>query len=506
MLFNSYAFILFYLPVTIGFFFLAGRFSHRLAIAWMALASLAFYAWWNPPYVLLLFASILFNYAAGLLLIRCPEMARRRILTLAVLSDLALLGYFKYATFFVDTASLATGADWKIGAVVLPLGISFFTFTQIAFLVDTARGEVVEVDFLRYLLFVTYFPHLIAGPILHHKEMMPQFAQPQISRFSANRLSLGLALFTMGLAKKVFLADNVAGFASPVFDSAAHGASPALVEAWAAALAYTLQIYFDFSGYSDMAIGLGRMVGVHLPLNFHSPYKATSIIEFWRRWHMTLSRFLRDYLYVPLGGNRKGPRRRTVNLMVTMLLGGLWHGAGWSFVLWGALHGTYLVINHWWRRQTGDHPRGSAWQVAARSLTFLAVVVAWVPFRATSIQATLSMLGGMCGLHGVRAVKMASLYSQGDLWMAPPRPVNWGQGGAWIAGLLLIVWLLPNSQEIFSRYRCLGAEHPRPDRLAWQRLSWCWRRSPGWATLTALVLAAALAQFGQASEFIYFQF
>ncbi len=504
MLFNSFYFVFFFRPLTLGLFFLAGRFSHRLAIAWMTLASLAFYAWWNPPYVLLLLLSILFNYGAGLALIRSPGPTRRRLLAVAVAGNLLLLGYFKYANFFLD--AVAPGAGWSLGAIVLPLGISFFTFTQIAFLVDTASGEVAELNFIRYALFVTYFPHLIAGPILHHKEMMPQFAQPYISRFSANRLGLGLSLFTLGLGKKIFLADPIAAYASPVFDAAATGAGPALLPSWGAALAYTLQIYFDFSGYSDMAIGLGRMVGVRLPLNFHSPYKAGSIIEFWRRWHMTLSRFLRAYLYIPLGGNRKGPRRRTVNLMATMLLGGLWHGAGWTFVLWGALHGLYLVINHAWRRSRPPGAACRAGRLAGGVVTFLAVVVAWVPFRAVTLQAALSMLAGMAGLHGINGMSAASLYAQGDLWMAPPKPVDWGLGWIWIAGLLLMVWFLPNTQEIFARYRCLGAEHPVPDRLPLPQLGWRWRRSTAWATLTALVLAGALTQFGRASEFIYFQF
>ena len=300
---------------------------------------------------------MVFNFSAGLVLSRAAAAHRHRLLVLAVAGDLALLGYFKYAGFLVGTADQFLGGAWPIPAIVLPLGISFFTLTQIAFLVDTARSQARDYKFTHYLLFVCYFPHLIAGPILHHKELMPQLDRADIVRFSPRRLALGLSYFTIGLFKKTVIADALSPYVGRVFDGAAQGMAPSGAEAWGAVLAYTLQLYFDFSGYSDMAIGLARMFGVRLPLNFDSPYKAVSIIEFWRRWHMTLSRFLRDYLYIPLGGNRHGTVRRYVNLLLTMLIGGLWHGAGWNFMLWGGLHGLYLAVNHLWRALVGERHR-----------------------------------------------------------------------------------------------------------------------------------------------------
>ncbi len=272
----------------------------------------------------------------------------RALLFVAVAANLAALAYFKYADFFLRTAVNLTGADIPLLGVVLPLGISFFTFTQIAYLVDVHAGKVIERNPIHYGLFVTYFPHLIAGPVLHHAEMMPQFRLAEIYRPYLRNFAIGLTFLCLGLAKKVLVADSVAPLANAVF-----GLGPevelAASAAWLGVIAYTLQIYFDFSGYSDMAVGLSLLFGVRLPYNFNSPYQAWNITEFWRRWHMTLSRFLRDYLYVPLGGNRLGRTRRYVNLMVTMLLGGLWHGASWTFVVWGGLHGAYLVVNHAWQ-------------------------------------------------------------------------------------------------------------------------------------------------------------
>jgi len=335
MLFNSYPFLLGFLPVTLIGFFAIGRVSRPGAAAWLTLASLVFYGWWSPAYVALLLASIAFNYTLGARIARArardePALARR-LLIAAVTIDLATLGYFKYANFFLDTLTTVSGITLPAARVILPLGISFFTFTQIAFLVDAYRGIAREYNPIHFALFVTYFPHLIAGPILHHKEMMPQFARPRIYVPHAGNLAVGATIFAIGLFKKTVLADRIAPFVAPVFDGAA-ATPPTLLVAWGGALAYTFQLYFDFSGYSDMAIGLSRLFGVQLPLNFASPYKSRSIIEFWRRWHMTLSRFLRDYVYFALGGNRRGRLRRYVNLFLTMLLGGLWHGAGWTFV------------------------------------------------------------------------------------------------------------------------------------------------------------------------------
>jgi alginate O-acetyltransferase complex protein AlgI len=333
MLFNSYTFIFIFLPITLLVFFsIGGKGHHRIAIAWLVAASLFFYGWWNPAYLSLILGSILFNYAVGVALSNlqaqssASHLTKKIILSFGILVNLFLLAYFKYANFFVDNLNSLSGSNFHLQTIILPLAISFFTFQQITYLVDAYKGETREYNFLHYCLFVTFFPQLIAGPIVHHREMLPQFVKNTIYKFNHQHLAIGLTIFFIGLFKKVVLADGVAVYATPVFEAAEQGVMLTFFEAWAGALAYTFQLYFDFSGYSDMAIGIARMFGIRLPLNFNSPYKSVNIIEFWRRWHITLSRFLRDYLYIPLGGNRKGKFRRYINLMITMLLGGLWHG------------------------------------------------------------------------------------------------------------------------------------------------------------------------------------
>jgi alginate O-acetyltransferase complex protein AlgI len=334
-----------------------------------------------------------------------PRQSAFAVLVFALAVDLSLLGYFKYANFFIGATNDLAGTSFAPEAIVLPLGISFFTFTQITFLVDVYRGIAREYNFIHYLLFVTYFPHLIAGPVLHHKQMMPQFADPKTYRWSTDGIANGLTVFAIGLAKKVVLADSLATFARPVFDAVEKGVSVSFFEAWGGALAYTFQLYFDFSGYSDMAIGLSLLFGVTLPVNFCSPYKAHSIAEFWRRWHMTLSQFLREYLYIPLGGNRYGVLRRNLNLMITMLLGGLWHGAAWTFVVWGGLHGAFLVVNHGWsglveRLNLPFRGESGVARFFAICLTFFCVVAAWVVFRAQSLHGAAAIFAGMAGLNG----------------------------------------------------------------------------------------------------------
>ena len=518
MLFNSYVFLFVFLPVVLAGYFLLGRLRPLYAAGWLTAASLAFYGWWNPLYVWLLLASIAVNYACGRALAAAVSggaAARaRRLMIFAVAANLGVLGYYKYANFFLDALNHLSGSALSLGEIVLPLGISFFTFTQIAFLADVYAGKAREYNLVHYGLFVTYFPHLIAGPVLHHAEMMPQFENRAAYRFSCENAAVGLTIFAIGLFKKVLLADPVGAYARPVFDAAAAGVPLTALEAWGGALAYTFQLYFDFSGYSDMAIGLSRLFGVVLPLNFHSPYKAVNIIDFWRRWHMTLSRFLRDYLYVPLGGNRRGSARRYLNLMITMVLGGLWHGAGWTFVLWGTLHGAYLAINHGWhalRRRVGhDLARSSAaGRVAGCALTFLAVVMAWVVFRAADLPAALLMLKAMAGANG---------FVVPDVWLP-----KWGAFGQWLAAhgvvfgdtrdlvpaglvhwiwiLLLVVWCAPNTQQWLAAFRpalALPADL-RPARFAW-------RPTPAFALVAAALVTLSIFNLHRQSEFLYFQF
>ena len=487
MLFNSYEFIFLYLPLVLAGFFIIGRYSYRYAALWLALSSLFFYGWWNPRFVLLLVASICFNFFAGYL-IGHQKLAKnnKAVFILSVTANLVLLGIFKYTNFFIDTLN-TFGAGWTTLDIILPLGISFFTFTQIAYLVDVYRGIAREYNFVHYLLFVTWFPHLIAGPVLHHKQMMPQFSSPAIYKPNTESIAVGLTLFSLGLFKKVILADQFALYANPLFIRAELGVQPMLIDAWVGVLAYTLQLYFDFSGYSDMAIGLSRMFNVKLPLNFDSPYKAANIIEFWRRWHMTLSKFLRDYLYVPLGGNRKGPARRHCNLLATMLLGGLWHGAGWTFVFWGGLHGLYLVLNHMWRKLTGSSgiAKNKFTHAAGVVVTFLAVMIAWVPFRAASREATAIIWYGMLGFNGIFPASIAECASNTTL--------------AWLFVGLCVIWGMPNSQQWLRNYS-----------PAWDRVSgysgFTWRPSKLFAITAGFLFALSVLFFTKNSQFLYFQF
>jgi alginate O-acetyltransferase complex protein AlgI len=478
MLFNSYQFIFLFLPVALAGYFVAGRFGNLAPVIWLALASLVFYSVSNWQFVALLLASIVFNYLIGLLLIsgRLRPALRFAALTAGVAGDLAVLGYFKYAGFLAANldAIFSTGLALN---VLLPVGISFYTFTQIAFLVDAYRGNVARYALPHYALFVTYFPHLIAGPILHHRDMIPQFERAESKRPDPHLILCGLIIFAIGLFKKTCLADGIQPLVSLAFGPNA----PTFDQAWLGALAYTFQLYFDFSGYSDMAIGISLMFGIFLPLNFNSPYKATSIIDFWRRWHMTLSQFLRDYLYIPLGGNRHGPVLRYVNLGITMLLGGLWHGAAWTFVIWGALHGVYLCINHAWNRfGPAVAPRYQrAANIAAFIVTFIAVVIAWVFFRADSLATAIYVLGRM----------------------ADPTTIAFGRleiaQTVFIMVYAAIAWFGPNTQEI------MGYDHSK--RTVGQELS-AWQMRPLFIYVTAAVLAFGILGIQQHSEFIYFRF
>ncbi len=478
MLFSSYPFIFVFLPVVLFGYFVAGRVNALAPVIWLALASLVFYAFSNWPFVALLLASIAFNYLIGWLLIsrNLRAGARSAVLAAGVSGDLLALGVFKYAGFLVANFNAVFSTTFAVN-ILLPVGISFYTFTQIAFLVDAYRGKVARYALPHYALFVTYFPHLIAGPILHHRDMIPQFEAADSKRPNPRLILYGLIIFGVGLFKKTVLADGI----QPLVALAFHQASPSFDQAWIGALAYTFQLYFDFSGYSDMAIGISLMFGIFLPLNFNSPYKANNIIDFWRRWHMTLSRFLRDYLYIPLGGNRHGRLQRYVNLMITMLLGGLWHGAAWTFVIWGALHGVYLCINHAWANfgppipQALQRPAG----VVAFLLTFLAVVVAWVFFRADSLASALSVLSRM----------------------ADPGQIVFGHAEM-IQSMLIavyagLVWFAPNTQEL------VGYDHKT--RSVGVSLD-AWQVRPLLLYGGAAAFAFGVLGIQQYSEFIYFRF
>jgi alginate O-acetyltransferase complex protein AlgI len=489
MLFNSYQFVFVFLPATLIVFFFLGRLNRMWAAAWLALASIVFYGYWSVKYVPLLLGSVAFNYACGRALSRRAQtVGGHRLLIFSVAANLLLLGFYKYADFFLTSVDDIAGTRIPMLAIVLPIGISFFTFTQIAFLVDAYRKIAREYSFTHYLLFATYFPHLIAGPILHHAEMMPQFESLAPYRFSSRSFAMGITIFAIGLAKKVLIADHFGVMASPVFDAARDGVPIPLLSAWVGVFAYSFQLYFDFSGYTDMAIGISKLLGVDLPINFSSPYKATSIIEFWQRWHMTLSRFLRDYLYFPLGGNRKGVFRRYVNLMVTMLLGGLWHGANYTFVVWGGLHGSFLIVNHAWRAARGGS-RHSAWAtLGSRFATFLCVSVAWVFFRANDLASASKVLRGMAGIAGP-VVQAQQSAAQQLLTRSLP------ELGLVFLGAGILVWAMPNTREIGDR---LERAFSSPTTEVFYR-----RVVPAAA---GVGLALALMEMRRISSFLYFQF
>lgn len=522
MLFNSYEFIIFFVPIVLlGFYFFGNRGREQLAICWLVFASLFFYGWWNPVYLALIVASILFNYTIGAAIAANKFNKGRALLIVGVVVNLGLLGYFKYMNFFVDNINAVIDTDLFLAPIVLPLAISFFTFQQISYLADARLGIAKEYNFLHYCLFVTFFPQLIAGPIVHHGEMLPQFEKKSLYKFNPENLSIGITIFIMGLFKKVVLADGIAVYASPVFDAAETGIPLTFVEAWGGILAYTFQIYFDFSGYSDMAIGLARMFGILLPLNFNSPYKATSIVDFWRRWHMTLSRFLRDYVYIPLGGNRRGRYRRYANLMAVMVVGGLWHGAGWTFVIWGTLHGSYLIVNHLWmkiRSSIVDEriTHSLPWTMLARTITLLAVIVAWVFFRAESADGALNMLRGMFGKNGIsiperyldRLNQVAGLGDQlasmGVKFVETPYFIGL-EIGSYMLLLLAVCWLLPNTQQIMMNYR--PAIFTRDSEACPSYLGWMqWRPHSAIAVMMAGVAIYSLSSMTGVSEFLYFQF
>lgn len=492
MLFNSAGFIFIFLPLTVAAFAAAVALSSPLlSVAVLIVASYAFYGWWEPGLLVLLAASTAFNFSIGWSITyaawRKQHVLVRALLWIGIGGDLGLLGYFKYTDFFIANFDTLTGFANNLPAIALPIGISFYTFTQIAFLVDAAQGQITRLRLLDYILFVSYFPHLIAGPIIHHRATIPQFRRMAADGWDKGAIAMGLSIFAVGLFKKIALADNVAPLADTVFSHAV-AAPPPLLDGWIASIAYAFQIYFDFSGYSDMAIGLSLLFGVRLPVNFASPYKSTSIIEFWTRWHMTLSAFLRDYLYIPLGGNRKGTVRRYVNLMVTMLLGGLWHGAGWTFVIWGGLHGLYLMINHAWRYAYGPpSPDAATWKLwPKRIMMCLAVTVAWVFFRADTLGAAYNMLEGMSGAHGFAD--------------AGGHAMSLG----WIAVCLFIVWALPNTYQLFARF---NPTLPLPAKLGDAPSDLLtWRVNVASAMAFGCVLAGCILAINRFSPFLYFRF
>lgn len=470
MLFNSYEFILVYLPVTLVLYYqLAKRMGNNTAKNFLIFASLCFYSYWDIRNLPILLTSILVNYLFGHFL---SKKRSKILLSTGVAFNLLFLAYFKYTDFILQNINNLMATSFELQNIVLPLGVSFFTFTQTAYLVDVYRGETKEYTKSDYLLFVTIFPHLIAGPILYHKDMIPQFSVADNYKVNYKNLTYGIVWFTIGLVKKVVIADKLAVWANSVFNSTD---SLTMLDAWGGSLAYSLQLYFDFSGYSEMAIGLGLLFNYNLPLNFNLPYRACSIIDFWRRWHMTLSAFLKNYLYIPLGGNRGGHHMR--NILITMFLGGLWHGAGWTFIFWGVLHGIFIYINHLWRKTKIALPKFVNW-----FLTFNAVNFAWIFFRADSFQSAMNIVKTMFDVN-----KFVVPHSNGL-----GKYIEAFRNGSEIilstGNYATIIICLFIAMIVFDKKR---VEKVNPSISA---------------IVLAIIFVYAFTKIGQISEFLYFQF
>jgi alginate O-acetyltransferase complex protein AlgI len=544
MLFNSFPFIFGFLPVVLAGFYTLGHWRRDWAISWLILASFFFYAWWRPLNVLLITPSILVNYVLARTIERlagagAKPRAASAVLVVGIIFNLCFLGYFKYVNFFGSVIGDVFGVDLVLAKIILPLGISFITFQKIAFLVDVHSGRVKSFTLGDYALFVLFFPQLVAGPIVHYREMMPQFhAAP--CRFHAEDAAVGISLFAFGLFKKAVLADSIASFSSPIYADAAQGNPISLFYAWIAAIGFMLQVYFDFAGYSEMALGIARFFGIKLPMNFNSPLKAASVIEFWQRWHMTLTRFLTAYLYnpmtmaltrrrmakgLPVAGGRNTSPSAFVTLvafptLVTFLVCGLWHGAGYQYVIWGFMHGVFLTINQGWRMVRRRYLPASKAELAralrpfGRALTFLSIVAAIVIFRAPTLGAAVDLWKGMVGLNGITVPEGiyggAGALSVGlDAINATPDPSSGSkflESWTWIAVLLFIAWALPNSLEMLRRHEpALGvAADAAPDDGRLPRL--LWRPSFAWAAALAAMAFAGILSLGQLSEFLYWQF
>lgn len=514
MLFSSWNFIVYFLPITLGVFWLIPSSLEVIRKTWLIAASFFFYGYWKVDYVPLLMISILVNYAIAEGIIRVHKSANaNRLLFFGVALNLALLAYFKYTNFAVSFLSFIVDKDFGSYNIILPLAISFFTFTQISYIVDVWRDRHLHYKFLDYTLFVVLFPHLIAGPIVRHWEIIPQFGSRDF-RVNRDNFGIGSALFFMGLYKK-YLADSAALYADFVYNGAVAGSALSTFDAWIGTIAFALQIYFDFSSYSDMAIGLARMFGVKFPHNFDSPYKATSIIVFWERWHRTLTRFLREYVYFSLGGNRKGMPRQILNIMCTMLLSGLWHGAGWTFVIWGALHGTFLVINHAWRiwvKKLQWNLTHWTYRAGCVLLTFAVVCVAWTLFRAPNLGVAGNVISNMLGLHGISLPSQLFTPTSGFGHFLSSIGCNlvsttglgikhYENAIANIIILLVVCWAMPNSQQLLARY------HPILEPVS--RPPWFQIRLGFWAGLVLgfllfLILRNSFVE--EPSPFIYFNF
>jgi alginate O-acetyltransferase complex protein AlgI len=515
MLFTSYIYIFCFLPTVLLLYFLTAKFKKSNVSSYiLVVASLFFYSYWNVIYLPLILFSIIFNYLVGTYLTSDKEIKYLRhkvVFIFAIIANLGLLGFFKYFDFFSDNINNVFKTNIALLNIALPLAISFFTFQQLAYVTDSYRKETKGYCFIDYCKFVTFFPQLIAGPIVYHKEVMGQFADVKNHVFNFSKFNHGIAVFSIGLFKKVILADGISKYATSVFQTADAGTSVSFLEAWGGALAYTIQLYFDFSGYSDMAIGAALMFGIVITENFNSPYKSLNIIDFWRRWHITLSRFIRSYVYIPLGGNRRGSTR--INLLISMLLGGLWHGAGWNFVLWGLMHGIYLIINHAWRnfreKFLGHDLTKTSFlgRICSTALTFFAVVLGWVLFRAETSTGIKQMFYGMFDLSNIVMAKRAAKYIPEFMHkyiIFQSYTENIGIIAYFLIILLLfIIFFMPNTAQIVSSFKeSYETNEACPDSFSKKVNRYA---LPVYAGILFFICVKAIGYIPD-SEFLYFDF
>jgi D-alanyl-lipoteichoic acid acyltransferase DltB (MBOAT superfamily) len=542
MLFNSYEFIFVFLPVVLGVFFVLGTVSRPWALRWIIVASLFFYAWWRPLNVLIIAPSIVVNFVLARSLQRLSSNEKRGLAKTVLLSgivfNVAFLGYFKYANFAVHSVNDVFGTNMVLAEIILPLGISFITFQKIAFLIDVHAGRVESFTLQDYCLFVLFFPQLIAGPIVHYREMMPQFHRTSCT-FERDNVSVGLTLFMFGLSKKVFLADTLGRLVTPIYEQAAAGTDVSLLPAWMAATGFTLQIYFDFSGYTDMALGIARCVGVRLPVNFNSPLRASSIIDFWLRWHVTLTRFLTAYVYNPLalaltrrrmakGRPGLGGRQASVGAflqllmfptLLTMFVSGVWHGAGYLFILWGVLHGVFLTVNHAWRlvgpklwRDKVSYRRFM--KPVGFALTFMSVAVSMVVFRSSTMEAVGSLFQGMVGLNGValpeaiydRLGPLALWLRRAGIVEGLEANIAFSRTAFWIVFLAMISFACPNTLQLLGRHEPALDWKADPGSRGAIGGTVEWKASLAWAMIVSVIAAIGMLHVAGQSEFLYWQF
>ena len=523
MLFNSLEFLLIFLPITtLIYYFLLFRYKKEAHLNFLIIASLFFYGWWEPKYLILICLSIGINYLSGLLIIKSLDnyFYKKFFLIIGIIFNLSLLFYYKYMFFMMEIFDSIFEFKINFLSVVLPLGISFFTFQQIAFLVDIYNEEKFNKKINYYFLFITFFPQLIAGPIVHHKEIIEQYSYLKLKiQVVWKNLSLGLTLITIGLFKKVLLADKLAIWVDRAFNYSANEGTLTFIESWINVFFFSFQIYFDFSAYSDIALGLALLFGLKLPINFFSPYRATNVIEFWRLWHITLSSFLKNYLYIPLGGNKKGKSKQLVNLLIVMLLGGVWHGAGWTFILWGLTHGLLLSINHIMQYIKSPFynnylKKNYNYICLCRLFTFVLVTMAWVLFRAENVDSAINIYLSLLGFNGISLPTHYEIligdfaYFLKQLGVSFKNLPNYGGGVQiiWLVFMFFWIWFLPNSIELMSKYNVFLETKDFKFKLEKSLIKWIPNKL--YSIFFSFIFIFIIIKIfqGQEGEFIYFQF